>query len=143
VLADRYADRLMEACKPEMLARLREHQAQGYEVYLITAGLEPYLESFAQKLGAHLVATRLAIDAHGRYTGVIEGIDSLGEGKVQKLLAVIGDVDSIDWSASYACGDSMSDIPIVRMVGHATAVDPDPALAEYATENGWEVVYTR
>ena len=46
----------------------------------------------------------------------------------------------IDLSQSYAYSDSLSDLPMLRAVGHPVAVNPDPALAEVAGDEGWEMM---
>ena len=46
----------------------------------------------------------------------------------------------IDLAQSYAYSDSLSDLPMLRAVGHPVAVNPDPALAELAAEEGWETM---
>lgn len=46
----------------------------------------------------------------------------------------------IDLSASYAYSDSISDLPMLRAVGHPVVVNPDPPLAEIAREEGWQTM---
>ena len=40
--------------------------------------------------------------------------------------------DGIDLAASYAYSDSASDVPMLEMVGHPVAVNPDAELSEIA-----------
>jgi hypothetical protein len=46
----------------------------------------------------------------------------------------------IDLADSYAYSDSLSDLPMLRAVGHPVAVNPDPPLAELAREEGWQTM---
>ncbi len=46
----------------------------------------------------------------------------------------------IDLAGSYAYSDSLSDLPMLRAVGHPVVVNPDPPLAEIATEEGWQTM---
>jgi phosphoserine phosphatase len=46
----------------------------------------------------------------------------------------------IDLSASYAYSDSLSDLPMLEAVGHPVVVNPDPALAEVAKREEWQVM---
>ena len=46
----------------------------------------------------------------------------------------------IDLAASYAYSDSLSDLPMLRAVGHPVVVNPDPPLAEIAREEGWQTM---
>ena len=41
---------------------------------------------------------------------------------------------------SYAYSDSESDLPMLRAVGHPVVVNPDAALREIATREGWEII---
>jgi hypothetical protein len=46
----------------------------------------------------------------------------------------------IDLGASYAYSDSASDLPMLRLVGHPVAVNPDLELARVARAEGWEIL---
>jgi hypothetical protein len=46
----------------------------------------------------------------------------------------------IDLEVSYAYSDSLSDLPMLRAVGHPVAVNPDPSLAEIAGQEGWQTM---
>ena len=48
--------------------------------------------------------------------------------------------EDIDLAASYAYSDSESDLPMLRLVGHPVAVNPDKELARVAREEGWEIM---
>jgi hypothetical protein len=41
---------------------------------------------------------------------------------------------------SYAYSDSESDLPMLRIVGHPVAVNPDQELARVARKEGWEIL---
>ena len=46
----------------------------------------------------------------------------------------------IDLSDSSAYSDSATDIPMLEVVGHPFAVNPDKQLAKTAEERGWEIL---
>lgn len=142
-IAEAYNQRLRDAFKPEVVDKLRELQRAGYEISLVSAGLDVYLRPFAASLNAKLICTVLAKDAHGIYTGRVDGIDCLGEGKVAKVKREMGGFETVDWEDSSAFGDSASDIPILSMVGNAWAVDPDRVLESHARAEGWRILRTR
>ena len=48
----------------------------------------------------------------------------------------------VDWSASYAYGDSFTDHYMLEMVGNPVAVYPEPKLYALAKEKNWEVLGT-
>jgi phosphoserine phosphatase len=45
----------------------------------------------------------------------------------------------IDYPASYAYADSISDQSILEIVGHPVATYPDEDLLELAQERGWQI----
>lgn len=46
----------------------------------------------------------------------------------------------IDWSDSYAYGDSYSDLAVLELVGNPVAVKPDSRLSEIAIHRKWEIM---
>ncbi len=53
---------------------------------------------------------------------------------------MLADAEGLDLTASYAYSDSESDLPMLRLVGHPVAVNPDAELERVAREAGWEVL---
>ena len=54
--------------------------------------------------------------------------------------ATLNDTTGIDLGASYAYSDSESDLPMLRLVGHPVAVNPDAELARVARAEGWQIL---
>jgi HAD superfamily hydrolase (TIGR01490 family) len=132
---------LLPTQRPEVVARLREHQAQGHLIVIASATFVPSLEVLGQRLAvSDLVGTGVEI-ADGRYTGrvlppVVKGLDKLAQ-----LQDHLGDrLRDIDWDASFAYGDSYSDRFMLERVGHPVAVHPDDQLRGLASTNGWEIL---
>jgi HAD superfamily hydrolase (TIGR01490 family) len=124
---------------PEMLARAYQHQEEGRRVYIVTAALQEMADLLARVLvfdGG--LGSRLEV-CDGRYTGRAGGPFNYREGKVAAMRE-LAEREGIDLNASYAYSDSESDLPMLRAVGHAVVVNPDPELTRIAREKGWEVV---
>jgi HAD superfamily hydrolase (TIGR01490 family) len=125
---------------PQMLAVAHEHQDAGRRVYIATAA--------SQEL-ATILAAVLALDGgigsqfsevvDGVYTGRPAGLFIYGR---DKALAIerLASREGIDLAASYAYSDSASDLPMLRVVGHPVAVNPDRELARVAREQHWDVL---
>ena len=47
---------------------------------------------------------------------------------------------NLDLSECYAYSDSVSDLPMMELVGHPVAVNPDSELGSLARERGWPIV---
>src|SRR6185312_980140 len=75
----------------------------------------------------------------GRYTGQPGGPFIYGEGKVAAMEQLAAD-HGLSLGHSTAYSDSISDLPMLRAVGHPVAVNPDRALRAVAREQGWEVL---
>jgi hypothetical protein len=122
----------------EALELIREHQARGRRVFIVSASPEEVVVPLTDYLGAdEAIATRPRTDPSGRYTGEIE-FYSYGPFKAEAMRRV-AERDGLDLDACWAYSDSATDIPMLEAVGHPVAVNPDRGLAEYAAEQGWEV----
>jgi phosphoserine phosphatase len=64
------------------------------------------------------------------------------EGKVERLTAWLAarnlPMSAIAESTFYS--DSANDLPLLRLVGRAVAVDPDPRLREEAVRRAWPIL---
>ena len=75
----------------------------------------------------------------GVYTGRTTGPFVYGEEKA-RAIEQLAEREGIDLEQSYAYSDSASDLPMLRIVGHPVAVNPDSDLAKAAREERWEVL---
>ncbi len=96
------------------------------------------VEPIAAMLGAdRVIATRMEIE-DGRYTGGIEYYAYAGE-KARAIEELAAEYD-YDLDNSYGYSDSVTDVPMLEVVGHAHAVNPDKELRRIASEKGWPVL---
>src|SRR6185436_12273039 len=75
----------------------------------------------------------------GHYTGRAGGPFNYREGKAVAIRD-LARREGIDLGASWAYSDSESDLPMLRLVGHPVAVNPDAELGRIARAEGWEVL---
>jgi HAD superfamily hydrolase (TIGR01490 family) len=127
----------------EALDLIHEHQAAGRRVFIISASPEEIVAPLSRYLGVdEYLATRSTVDGDGRYTGTTE-FYCYGPNKAEAMSAIAA-AQGIDLSASYAYSDSATDLPMLEVVGHPVAVNPDRELARVARERGWAVkTFTR
>ena len=136
-LADQYVVPLL---RPDVMARLREHQAAGHRVILVSGTFDPLLAEIGRRLGVEdTVGTPLVV-RKGRYTGASELPACQGRHKVTRLERYLRGSDDIAWPESYAYADSHTDIPLLEKVGHPVATYPDAELAAHARRQGWEIM---
>jgi putative phosphoserine phosphatase/1-acylglycerol-3-phosphate O-acyltransferase len=143
--AEAAADRLEPQVLPYVSALLASHRLAGRVLVLATTTPYDLIEPLARRLGFdHLIATRYATDVDGegveRYRGTIAGAFVWSVGKLQAVRQWAGG-EGIDLSESWAYSDSVYDIPLLRAVGHATAVNPDLRLQAVALLARWPVVH--
>ena len=122
----------------EALALIDEHRAAGRKVFIVSASPEEIVTPLSRHLGAdEAIASRAKLDGEGRYTGEME-FYAYGPAKAEAMQRVAAD-EGIDLDASYAYSDSATDLPMLEVVGHPVAVNPDRELARVARERAWEV----
>ena len=136
------AETLEEVIEPivfdEALDLIAEHRAAGRRVYIISASPEEIVVPLARYLEVdEAIATRAAIDGDGRYTGDVE-FYCYGPYKAERMRE-IAEERGLDLDRCYAYSDSATDVPMLDVVGHPVAVNPDRELARVAADRGWEV----
>jgi len=118
-----------------------QHLRDGFRVILLSGTPSPLLENIALELGIQeSVGTALKM-TNGNYNGSIEKPVCQGKGKVTRLRSFLGEgVDGVDWKASFAYADSITDEPLLGMFGRPVAVYPDPELAAKAAQLNWTIL---
>ncbi len=126
----------------EALELIREHQAAGRTVFLVSASPEEIVAPLGEYLGVdRTIASRAKLDELGRYTGEVD-FYAYGVYKSEAVREVADEL-GIDLSASYAYSDSVTDLPLLRTVGHPVTVNPDRDLARVARSEQWPVLHFR
>jgi phosphoserine phosphatase len=118
--------------REDVVARLAKHREEGAQVYIASSVVEPFIEPFAQRIGAQVIGTPVEI-VNGRVKMVGELVAD--EKKIERVLSRLG-VDRVE----VAYGDTWMDIPLLEHADHPVAVYPDEKLRSVALERGWEVV---
>jgi HAD superfamily hydrolase (TIGR01490 family) len=127
---------------PAARALVERHRAAGDVLLLVTATNAFVTAPIAQRFGIpHLIATEPE-EVDGRYTGEVAGIPAFREGKVQRLEKWLEQTGH-DLAGSSFYSDSHNDIPLLSLVDHPVAVDPDPLLRHQADGRGWPVISLR
>lgn len=120
---------------------IAEHRARGHRIVLVSASTEEIVAPIGALLGADdVLATRMTV-RDGRFTGEADSL-MLGPTKAQAMLAYI-EQHALDPVASYAYSDSITDVPMLEVVGHPVATNPDRELARVARDRGWQVLRFR
>ena len=123
---------------PRAIELVREHEARGHVVAIVSGATKFVVRPLAERLGVkHFLYTRLEVE-DGRFTGrVVEPI-CFEEGKIYWLQHFI-EQQGIDLAKSWFYTDSITDLPLLDLVGHPVAVNPDPRLYRMALRRRWPV----
>ncbi len=137
--ADRWCKEVvLPTVYPEAAAFVKEHLAAGHVVAIVSGATKFVVKPLAESLSIeHFLFTRLEVE-NGRFTGrVVEPI-CFEEGKIYWLQQFI-DEHEIDLAKSYFYTDSITDLPLLELVGHPIVTNPDPFLYREAVKRRWPV----
>jgi HAD superfamily hydrolase (TIGR01490 family) len=122
----------------EALDLIEEHRLAGRDVWVVSSSGEEIVVPFASYLGiGNVIATISGVDEDGRYDGTLE-FYAYAANKATAIRQV-AEVRGYDLDACYAYSDSITDLPLLSVVGHATAVNPDKELRAAAQAMDWPV----
>jgi HAD superfamily hydrolase (TIGR01490 family) len=137
-----FEDVLKPAVYPGTPRLIDEARRAGCRIVFVTGALDFTVRRLSQHLGADdLIANRMRF-VQGRATGRV--VPPIIEGAHKAL--VIRDYcvrEGLALEKSFAYSDSFSDYPMLAVVGHPAAVNPDVRLAQVARAYEWPVIHTR
>ena len=147
-LDDYHAQFMREVINPALLPAahdlLKRHHDQGDLIAIITATNRFVTAPIATALGVqHLLAAEPELNAAGHITGRLVGVPTSGPGKVTHLhqwLASMG-MQLGDFPISYFYSDSQNDIPLLSIVTHPVATNPNAKLSAHAHTHGWPTLH--
>jgi HAD superfamily hydrolase (TIGR01490 family) len=133
-----FRDLVKPVVYPEAAELVRDHREAGHVVAIVSGATKYVVRPLAEDLGVrHYLYTRLETE-NGRFTGrVIEPI-CFEEGKIYWLQQFV-DQHRIDLAKSFFYTDSITDLPMLELVGHPVVANPDPRLYRTAVRRRWPV----
>jgi len=121
---------------------INKHLQRGDTLLVITATnsfvTEPIVNLYGIK---HLLATTPEF-INDTYTGNVAGTPCFQEGKVTRLNEWLNETGH-SLKESWFYSDSHNDLPLLKLVTHPIAVNPDEVLIEYAEKNNWPIISLR
>lgn len=119
----------------EAVALIGMHKAAGRDVVVVSASGSDLVRPIAELVGADdVIASRMEV-VDGRYTGRIDRY-VYGQEKADAIAELAVD-RGYDLAECYAYSDSITDTPMLDVVGHGFVVNPNAALRRLADERGW------
>jgi HAD superfamily hydrolase (TIGR01490 family) len=139
---------MQEVISPALLPAahdlIKKHQDQGDLIVIITATNRFVTAPIAQALGVeHLIAAEPEMSDDGKITGKLLGVPTSGAGKVTHLQQWLAnkDMQLNDFPISYFYSDSQNDIPLLSIVTHPVATNPNAKLSAHANTHGWPTLH--
>jgi HAD superfamily hydrolase (TIGR01490 family) len=131
----------------EAATLIEEHHLADREVVIVSSSGAEVVEPIGEMLGAdRVIATRLEV-VDGRYTGEVAffaaGAGKRAAAEAGLTRAVSGrEADDLlrDAQTFLALVETITDLPMLEVVGHPYAVNPDRALRKECAQRGWPVL---
>jgi HAD superfamily hydrolase (TIGR01490 family) len=133
-----YDDTMAGRIWPGAIELTQAHLQAGQQVWLVTATPVELANILARKLGLTGALGTVAETVDGAYTGRLVGGLLHGDAKAAAVRALAAR-EGLDLARCSAYSDSVNDLPMMLLVGHPHAVNPDAALRSEARRRGWPV----
>jgi HAD superfamily hydrolase (TIGR01490 family) len=133
-----YEEFLADRIWPGTRACAQMHLDAGQRVWLVTATPIEVATAIARDLGLTGALGTVAESVDGVYTGRLVGEILHGEAKAEAVKALAGR-EGLDLSRCAGYSDSANDIPLLSLMGHPCAINPDRRLRAHARARGWRV----
>lgn len=108
-------EKLPPLIRPGALAEIEKLKAEHFEIVIVSASAEGWLQPWCDSFGLRLIATKLVINK-GRLTGKIDGKNCYGEEKVARIKQ---QYQLDQYETIYAYGDTSGDKPMLELSTHA------------------------
>ncbi|MEU3349297.1 HAD-IB family hydrolase [Streptomyces sp. NPDC006700] len=133
-----YDEYMAERIWPGTRALAEAHLDAGQKVWLVTAAPVEIAQVIARRLGLTGALGTVAESVDGVYTGRLVGEPLHGPAKAEAVRALAA-AEALDLSRCAAYSDSHNDIPMLSLVGHPYAINPDAKLRRHAREMDWRL----
>ncbi len=138
IAAEVYEDAIAGRIWPGTRAMAQMHLDVGQQVWLVTAAPVEVAGVIAARLGMTGALGTTAEHVDGVYTGRLRGDLLHGPAKAEAVRALAHE-HGLDLANCFAYSDSFNDLPMLSLVGHPCAINPDPRLLTYAEEQDWQI----
>lgn len=123
---------------PGTRALAQLHLDVGQQVWLVTAAPVEVAGIIAARMGLTGALGTTAEHVDGVYTGRLRGDLLHGPAKAEAIRALARE-HGLDLAHCFAYSDSYNDLPMLSLVGHPCAVNPDRRLSAHAEEQDWQI----
>lgn len=125
----------------DVLNLIEEHRTRGREILIVSNAIEPIVERIAKMIKIEQFIGSKLETRDNCYTGEILKVN-YGDNKVVETKKY-ADSKGFNLKDAWAYGDHLSDVSLLRSVGHPFAVNPTNALRKFALKEGWTILRVR
>ncbi|MEH6517622.1 MAG: HAD-IB family hydrolase [Halioglobus sp.] len=135
-----YQNSLAKNLYREAIALVEAHREAGHHLAIVTSASRYQAAPIARVLGIdEICCTQLEV-IDGRFSGKVVAPMCYGEGKTLAARRVTKRLRT-KLEHCWFYSDSSADLPLLREVGHAVAVNPSSRLAAQATSRDWPQLF--
>jgi HAD superfamily hydrolase (TIGR01490 family) len=133
-----YEESIADRIWPGTRALAQLHLDVGQQVWLVTAAPVEMAGIIAARMGLTGALGTTAEHVDGVYTGRLRGNLLHGPAKAEAVRALAHE-HGFDLAHCFAYSDSYNDLPMLSLVGHPCAINPDGRLLSHAEEQDWQI----
>jgi HAD superfamily hydrolase (TIGR01490 family) len=134
---ERCAHLILPKLNTAVVEEMKRAKAAGFHTVLLSGGYQRLMDFVGALLGFDTVIGT-ALHYKDGYVDARKPLDIVcGDDKASHLR---GAFEEVDWKASIAYADSLSDLTILNLVGIPVAVNPDPELKAEAEQADWRLL---
>lgn len=125
IMSDFFNTEIKRHIYKDAIMTMRALKKDGYRIILSSASPDLYIKYFEKSPLIEKAMGSVFEFKDGFFTGNMLGYNNKGQEKVSRLLQYLKD-EPVDWSSSLMFSDSMSDAPLLRLVGKGYLINSRP-----------------
>jgi HAD superfamily hydrolase (TIGR01490 family) len=129
---------LIENIRPEIIKAINSHRKNNARLGILSSAISSICVPVSRYLGIEEIICSVMETIEGIMTGSPVGNFCFGDEKRIRLLSFC-EKNNLDPAQAWYYSDSISDLPVFKVVGHPVCVSPDKKLTRIAREKGWEI----
>jgi HAD superfamily hydrolase (TIGR01490 family) len=130
---------LVDAIRPEIYSEIKFHRENNAEVVILSSAIIQICRPLGSYIGADNIVCTVMEVADGVFTGLPENKFCFEDEKRIRLIQYC-EMRNYNLNEVFYYGDSISDLPALKVVGHPVCVQPDRRLSRVSHENGWRIL---
>jgi HAD superfamily hydrolase (TIGR01490 family) len=130
---------LIDAIRPEIYTEIKFHRGNNAEIVILSSAIIQICKPLGTYIGADNILCTVMEVADGVFTGAPENKFCFEDEKRIRLIQYC-EMRNYNLNEAFYYGDSISDLPALKVVGHPVCVQPDRRLTRISRENGWRIL---